>query len=267
MQQVEHSQQYKIRLAKQFSRAARHYDSLAGVQRDIAADAMALLPSWCGTLLDIGCGTGRITRRLLPYSQKVIAMDLALGMLQHAWENDEGKAVSWLQGDAEHLAFADCTVDTVFSSMALQWCASPMQVMTEIYRVLKVQGQAVLAIMSDGSFTELEQVWSQLDTQRHINQFHTSDDWLKAAHKSGLNVKVSKQVYQTWHPNLRTLLASIRGIGANVLIKPEVEPSLAIGTVLSRSTLAKLESHYLALSGENRQLPLSYQITFLQCVK
>jgi len=267
MYQTQHSDQYKSRIAKQFSRAATQYDSLAEVQNDIAHDAMALLPIKCGTLVDIGCGTGRISRQLSTRSDRVVAMDLALGMLQHASTLDDDKAVTWLQGDAECLALADNTVDTVFSSMALQWCISPQQVMAEISRILKPQGQAVLAIMCEGSFTELEQVWAQLDTQRHINQFHSADQWQQAACQSGLQLSLTTQGYQTWHADFRSLLASIKGIGANVLMKQQTSQPLSTPPSFSRSTFAKLESHYLTLSDDNKRLPLSYQIVRLHCVK
>jgi malonyl-CoA O-methyltransferase len=267
MLQVQTSDQYKMRLAKQFSRAAIHYDSLAAVQGDIAKDAIALLPSQCHTLLDLGCGTGRITQKLAAQSDHVIAVDLALGMLNHASSSIDDKTISWIQGDAEHLALSENTVDTVFSSMVLQWCASPQQVMFEINRVLKEQGQAVLAIMVDGSFTELKQVWAQLDAGRHINQFYRPEIWQQAAQDNGLRVELSTQCYQTWHPNLRTLLASIKGIGANVLIKNDADNVQTANTTFNRSTLTKLETLYLEQSGELQQLPLSYQIAFLHCIK
>jgi malonyl-CoA O-methyltransferase len=267
MPQVQTSAQYKTRLAKQFSRAAELYDSLAAVQRDIAADAIRFLPAQCQRLVDIGCGTGRITKQLSAQSEHVIAVDLALGMLKHASVSNQDKTISWIQGDAEHLALADCSVDTVFSSMALQWCASPLQVMCEIHRVLKIQGQAVLAIMVDGSFTELEQVWAQLDAGRHINQFQRAEVWQRAGFDSGLSIKLSQQHYQTWHPNLRALLASIKGIGANVLIKQGNGQEPMTNTSLNRHTLAKLAALYLQQNGEGQQLPLSYQIAFLHCVK
>ena len=267
MYQTQYSDHYKNRIAKQFSRAATQYDNLAAVQNDIAHDAMALLPAQCGTLVDIGCGTGRISRQLSTRSDRVVAMDLALGMLQHASTLDDDKAVTWLQGDAECLALADNTVDTVFSSMALQWCISPQQVMAEISRILRPQGQAVLAIMCEGSFTELEQVWAQLDTQRHINQFHSADQWQQAACQSGLQLSLTTQGYQTWHADFRSLLASIKGIGANVLMKQQASQPSSTPPNFSRSTFAKLESHYLTLSDDNKRLPLSYQIVRLHCVK
>ena len=180
--------QNKRRIAKQFSRAALHYDALANVQLDIALDAQAMLPKHSARLLDIGCGTGRITQRLSEQSGQLLAMDLAFGMLQQAKVNHMLTPIIWLQGDAEHLPFKSSSVDTVFSSMALQWCSHPKLVMNELHRILAPKGHAVLAIMTDGSLTELTQSWRNIDASRHVNKFYESHTWLKSAINSGFNV-------------------------------------------------------------------------------
>ena len=258
---------YKNRLAKQFSRAASHYDNQAAVQLDIANDALALLPQHCGIALDLGCGTGRVTHRLAQRSQQLIAVDLALGMLQHARDSYATDDILWLQGDAEHLALSNASVQTVFSSMVLQWCQTPLKVMQEINRVLLPGGQAVVALMCEGSFNELEQVWAQLDNQQHINQFHHANHWQQAAHDSGMQCTVIQKCYQTRHANLRALLSSIKGIGANILIKPQRQSPVSPDSGFNRRTLEKLEAFYFALYGDNQQLPLSYHVAFLHCVK
>ena len=131
--------QHKSRIAKQFSRAATHYNSAADVQLDIAFDAKNLLPEFVHLGLDIGCGTGRISQHLAENCDSLIAMDLAFGMLNYAQQQDVASATSihWLQGDAEHLPLGDESVNLVFSSMALQWCPAQIQVMSEINRVMK----------------------------------------------------------------------------------------------------------------------------------
>ena len=69
---INHEQQLKSRIAKQFSRAATRYDAAAQVQIDIANDALGLFVEICHNnnltlpkrIIDIGCGTGRVTREL-----------------------------------------------------------------------------------------------------------------------------------------------------------------------------------------------------------
>jgi malonyl-CoA O-methyltransferase len=260
--------QNKERIAKQFSIAATHYDNLAKVQLDIALDAKAMLSMQSQCLLDIGCGTGRVTQQLSTHSKQVLAMDLAFGMLQHAschYSKSAKNPILWIQGDAEHLPLKNDSVDSVFSSMALQWCSEPERVMSELHRILIPKGQIVLAIMTAGSFNELKKSWACIDNYRHVNQFFSSQTWLKAAIKSGLQVEIKDQCYQTWHPNIRHLLTSVKGIGANTLLNKANE---SVSTAsLSRHQLSKIEQFYFSQFGVDQQIPLSYQIAFLQCVK
>ena len=253
----------KARVARQFSRAASRYDQGAQVQVDIAFDAMALLKGSYGRLLDIGCGTGRISRQLAPRCEQVVAIDLAEGMLAFAsgQEDTQSNKIHWLQADAEHLPLADNCLDGVFSSMALQWCGNIQQVCQEIYRVLRPNGHGVLAILVQGSMDELQESWLRLDSQRHVNKFHSGDEWHNGAKAAGFLVQHSEQVYTTWHRDVRELLGSIKAIGANVVTQTGNHAPI------KRSDLAILQQHYQQRYGRNGQLPLSYQLCFLQLHK
>ena len=210
----------KNRIAQQFSRAANTYNSAADVQLDIAFDAMAYVPPRYKNGLDIGCGTGRISQQLATRCDKLIAMDLAFGMLTYAKQNslDGEPSICWLQGDADCLPMADNSVDMVFSSMALQWSDNQQKVMSEIARVLSPGSNAVLAIMCDGSFKQLNDSWQSIDSDRHVNDFASSQTWCAAAKSQGLQVTMLEKQYVTWHQNIRKLLSSIKSIGANVLL-------------------------------------------------
>jgi malonyl-CoA O-methyltransferase len=263
MQTSEFSIDNKARVARQFSRAAPRYDQAAQVQVDIAFDAMQLLGERYSRLLDIGCGTGRISRQLAPRCEKLLAMDLAEGMLSFAARqvDENSDNINWLQADAENLPLLDHSLDGVFSSMALQWCPNIQQVCQEIYRVLKPNGQAVLAILGDGSMRELQQCWLSLDSQRHVNQFHKLVNWQLTAKALGFEVQSSEQSYITWHRNVRELLGSIKAIGANVVTQTGNH------AVISRANLQALQHNYQQRFAVKGQLPLSYRVFFLHLTK
>lgn len=262
----------KLRIAQQFSRAANTYNYAADVQLDIAFDAIDELPAHGKNGLDIGCGTGRISQQVATKCEQLIAMDLAFGMLTYAKQDVviQDAPISWIQGDAECLPIADQSLDTVFSSMALQWACDQYQVMSEIARVMAPHASAVLAIMCDGSFYELNDSWRSIDSQRHINRFASADTWYHAAKAQGLQVTMTEKVYVTWHANVRQLLASIKSIGANVLLDDQGPSELSqngLRRTLNRHTLHHLETNYQQKHAENMQLPLTYKVCFLQCSK
>lgn len=250
----------KQRIARQFSRAASRYDGAALVQADIAFDAVQLVPNGVARLLDIGCGTGRVTQALSDKAEALYAMDLAEGMVRFARTQTE-LPIPWLVGDAEALPVCDAALDTVFSTMALQWCENLGTVFDEVYRVLVPGGRAILAIMSQGSFSELNQSWLKLDVKPHTNRFLPAKDMVALAKEAGFDVKSTEKAYPTFHQNIRCLLGSIKSIGANVVTAESNQ------SMLKRSTLEELQKVYEQGHGSNGQLPLTYQVCFLELAK
>jgi|TARA_B110000240_G_C13477871_1_gene443910 malonyl-CoA O-methyltransferase len=262
----------KIRIAQRFSRAANTYNSAAGVQLDIALDAMAYVSPSYKNGLDIGCGTGRISQQLATRCDTLVAMDLAFGMLVYAKQNSfvDDPSICWLQGDADFLPMADNSVDMVFSSMVLQWSDNQQKVMSEIARVMTSGSHAILAIMCDGSFNQLNESWQTIDNQRHVNHFYSARTWYEAARSQGLQVSMQEKQYVTWHPDIRQLLSSIKSIGANVLLTNQnstQELTHKSKNAFNRRTLQQLETFYHKKYAENMQLPLTYQVCFIQCRK
>ena len=69
-------------MAHRFSKAAVQYNSIAGVQRIIAKQALNLPIDLQGTALDIGCGTG--IPQTLAIKVHATGVDIAEGMLAQA---------------------------------------------------------------------------------------------------------------------------------------------------------------------------------------
>lgn len=245
----------KMRVARQFSRAADKYDAAAHVQSDVAFDAQQRLPRTVGTLLDIGCGTGRVTQVLAQRANRTIGLDIAQGMLSYAAQRYPG--ICWLAGDAEALPLQSNSVDCVFSSMALQWCEEPGRVLQELQRVLRPGGKMVLAVMVENSLHELSHCWQQLDSAPHVNRFLPTRDWQYAAQKLGLSIEVQEQPYVTYHASVRELLGSIKDIGASVVNQTHNRAGL------TKRTLQRFYQIYADTFANEQGFPLTYQIAFL----
>jgi SAM-dependent methyltransferase len=126
-----------------------------------ALEADALL-AFCGlpagpnlSLVEIGCGVGRMTRRFSERYGRVVALDVSPEMLRRARENLAGATnVTFVLGNGFDLAsIGDATADAVFSYITLQHVpsrAAVLRYLEDTPRVLRPQGRAGLQVRRPG---------------------------------------------------------------------------------------------------------------------
>ncbi len=210
----------KRQVAASFSRAAASYDSVAELQRDVGTQLLERLPAsftpsrW----LDLGCGTGYFTRALASrFTQSSgVALDIAEGMLNHA--RPLGGAEHFVAGDAERLPLQDASLDLIFSSLAVQWCADFDTVLSEAFRVLKPGGIFAFASLCTGTLFELRESWQQVDGLVHVNRFRDFARYEHLCVASGMcTVSLENQPHVLHYPDVRSLTHELKALGAHNL--------------------------------------------------
>jgi SAM-dependent methyltransferase len=107
------------------------------------ADRLGLRPGT--TVVDVGAGTGKLTRDLVPTGARVVAVEPLAEMLEQlAAAVPEADA---LLGSAEALPLEDGSADAVAAASAFHWF-DPDRALPEIHRVLKPGG--ALATVGNG---------------------------------------------------------------------------------------------------------------------
>jgi SAM-dependent methyltransferase len=101
---------------------------------------VAPLPA-SATVLDLGAGTGKLTRTLLDAFERVVAVEPAEPMRRRLAE--VCPAATSLAGSAEAIPLGDASVDAVFSAEAFHWFDG-RRALAEIARVLRARGAVVL---------------------------------------------------------------------------------------------------------------------------
>lgn len=96
-----------------------------------------LLPSDARRVLDLGAGTGKLTRLLCARGLDVIAVEPSSGMREQLTRTAPAARV--LDGTAEHIPLGEGTVDAVLVAQAWHW-VDPRQAVPEVARVLRPGG-------------------------------------------------------------------------------------------------------------------------------
>ena len=114
-----------------------------------ALDLVARLPSGGTRVLELACGTGRVTRHLraaLPGSATLVATDLNEPMLVHARAAVPDGGITWRQADAQALPFEDASFDVVVCQFGLMFLPDKVQGLREVRRVLAPGGVFIATV-------------------------------------------------------------------------------------------------------------------------
>jgi malonyl-CoA O-methyltransferase len=167
----------KQRVRRAFAQAARGYDAVAVLQREVGdrmLERLELVKLQPGTVLDLGCGTGLHLGALLKRYPKarILALDLALPMLQQARRRGGWRRrARCLCGDMEKLPLADHSVELIWSNLAFQWSTDPLTLYRECLRVLRPGGLLMFTTFGPDTLQELRQAWSGVDAFEHVSPF------------------------------------------------------------------------------------------------
>ncbi|WP_313805417.1 methyltransferase domain-containing protein, partial [Sphingobium sp.] len=147
----------KQRISDAFGAAARHYDDHAGPQRLAAAlvadIAQRQRPGDVQRILEIGCGTGFLTRDIQARwpGAELVATDLSPDMLARAATGGL-VAGTFLTMDGEAPIFEGEWFDLILSSLAFQWFDDLEGAIARLAGLLRPGGSLIFSTMGQGSF-------------------------------------------------------------------------------------------------------------------
>lgn len=173
-------------------------------------------------ILDVACGTGIAARRAADIAgpSSVTGLDINEAMLTVAARTDPG--ITWVQGDAGALPFADGEFDVVLCQMALMFFPDPLAAVREMPRVTSEGGtiaSVVPARLEDqpayGAFVNLVGRDAGVQAMSLLNTYWAWGDTGRMRglfDEAGLTIK-----------NLRTHIGTARYTSAADFVSGEVE--------------------------------------------
>lgn len=259
-----------------FSRAAPGYDQAAALQREVGARLMETLDYLADRVpqmvADIGCGPGHAAiamQQRWPKAQ-VVAIDLALPMLQQARRNAGGGRPAFLPAflpfprrpeavcaDARALPLRDNSVDVLFSNLCLQWVEDLPAVFAGFRRVLKADGLLVLSTFGPDTLFELRGAFSEADDAPHVSLFPSIGQFGDALIAAGFKDPVlDRDEFTLRHADLAGLMRELRTLGAtNAMVDRR-------RSLTGRQRFARAAQAYEQLRDAGGQLPATWEVVY-----
>jgi SAM-dependent methyltransferase len=217
-------------------RAALGFDTTAGAYErarpdyppeavEALAAALALGPGT--TTVDLGAGTGKLTRLLVPTGSTVVAVEPLAGRRAELARAVPGVEIR--EGTAQALPLGDATVDAVVAAQAFHWFADG-DALAEIHRVLRPGGGLGLVWnVHDQSVPWVARFSEVLEPHAAAIPRHRSGAWREVLEASGLFTDLEERRFrhaQVVDPvSIRDRVGSISFVA--VLPEPERQALLA----------------------------------------
>ena len=120
-----------------------------------ALDAILPVPG-DGIVVEVGAGTGHVSRHLAGLGFRVLALEPSRAMRSEGRARNAGSGVAWAAALAEALPLPDTSTEGVLFFTTLEFVASPNGAIAEALRVLRPGGWLAIAFLdADGAWTPL----------------------------------------------------------------------------------------------------------------
>jgi SAM-dependent methyltransferase len=158
---------------------------------DLGAPVVELLAPRAGErILDLGCGDGALTAKLMALGCQVTGVDASPQQIDAARKLDLDARV--MSGEA--LDF-DGEFDAVFSNAALHWMRNPSRVIAGVHRALKPHGRFVAELGGHGCVVKIKKALVEALNRRGVNgeaaspwYFPTVEDYSRHLTSGGFDI-------------------------------------------------------------------------------
>ncbi|ABD45055.1 ubiE/COQ5 methyltransferase family protein [Ehrlichia chaffeensis str. Heartland] len=200
------------KIQKAFDNAASSYDKYSHIQDVILRElcSTVVLES-CDkrNILDVGCGTGNMSKFLNVANHNLIQVDLSREMCVLAKKKNNALSVNC---HMDVMPFYENFFDVIIASMVLQWSRDVSISLLELFRVMKSDGILYVAIPIFGTLIELNNVIEKVGGS--FSQFYKMNEFINIV--NSFNVKVQYAFccnYRQYHKSFRAFLLSMKLTG------------------------------------------------------
>ncbi|MCW8916765.1 MAG: methyltransferase domain-containing protein [Magnetovibrio sp.] len=209
----------KSRIAQAFSNSADSYEQASQLQAEVAKEvatlALADLPS-NPRVLEIGCGTGGLTKHLLTQVEggSFLITDIAPNMVEKCREACVDKRARYLRMDGEHPALEGQEFDLIVSSLAMQWFADLAAGIERLTAHLVPGGRLVFSTLAHETFANWRTAHTELGLKDGTPIYPTPQQ-VDGMWPEGGQGQVSVDLIKREYEDAQTFARRLKTIGAN----------------------------------------------------
>lgn len=248
-------------LQLRFSAASSTYDDHAHVQVAAARSILEVLSPVPepDRILEIGCGTGQLTRLLLDHFPRaaIDAVDISPGMIRVAKERtEESPRLRWIVDDARSLA-PGVVYPLVVANCSLHWLHPIRDGFVRLAGLLAAGGHLAATVMLDGTLLELHAA-RRLAAPEKVppGRLPTAETVRAGLAEARLELAGTFQdeVVQATSPSVEHLLHQLRrqGLTGGAVSRAAVP--------LHRGEIRRLIDHYVAAHHEPGGVRVTYRV-------
>ncbi len=194
-EQADSGEVIKAAVREQFGRTAAAYASSAVHARGEDLDRLVEMLGLRGDerVLDVGTATGHTAMRIAPHVSTVTGVDMTLSMLNLARHMAAERGitnVSFIEGDAEQLPFADDSFDIVTCRVCAHHFPHVQRAVDEMARVVCEDGYVAVVDNYAPEDVDLDRFINTLEVLRdpsHVREY-TLGEWTSFFEHAGLEV-------------------------------------------------------------------------------
>lgn len=224
---------HKERIAEAFSRSAQSYDQSAQTQDQVAAHVAAMVLSFNiqkdSQVLEIGCGTGALTRRLLAGIEggSFFITDIAPDMLAMCQRAHADPRARFACLDGEHLDLGGQGLegqkfDLIVSSLAVQWFGDLQAALERLAAHLNPGGRLVFSTLGDKTFANWRAAHAQLGLRAGMSGFVAPTELTRMWPKTGRG-EVTELMLPRRYEDALAFARALKDIGAHTPV-PDHQP-------------------------------------------
>lgn len=216
----------KKKLSRRFSKNASQYDRYAVVQKKMSHRIIDMIKDRNPLrILEIGCGTGYLTRLLLNEfpNARIKSVDIAPGMIEYASQVIESDKVEFECMDIEEMESSSEKYDLVVSNATFQWFNDLDGTSRKILESLERGGAMCFSTFGEKTFKELKESYcmtsAEMELEKEISpsQSFYSTSQLEAIYlDKGVEKFAVEESYEHEHfDSCMDFFNSVKKIGAN----------------------------------------------------